>query len=54
MFRVMNNMDKILKLKLEVVYRGLAIDQARQSFNDLKEQQKVEPIIIKPKRKLKK
>ena len=50
----MNNMDKILKLKLEVVYRGLAIDQARQSFNDLKEQQKVEPVIIKPKRKLKK
>lgn len=53
MFPVMNNMDKILKLKLEVVYRGLSIDQARQSFNELKDQSKIEPIIIKPKRKLK-
>jgi hypothetical protein len=48
---VINNMDKFLKLKLEVVYRGLPIDQARQRFEELK--QEGVP-IIKPSRKLKK
>jgi len=51
MFPVINNMDNFLKLKLEVVYRGMPIDQARQRFNELKEQ----PVpVLKPKRKLKK
>lgn len=31
-------MDKYLKLKLEMVYRGLPIEQARQSFEALKEE----------------
>ena len=30
-------MDKLLKLKLEIVYKGLAIEQARQQFNELKQ-----------------
>ena len=30
--------DKFLKLKLEVVFRGLSIEQARQSFDDLKKE----------------
>jgi hypothetical protein len=42
--------DKFLKLKLEVVFRGLSIEQARQSFEDLKK----EPIpAIKQTRKIK-
>jgi len=28
-------MDKLLKLKLEVVYRGLTIEQARIDYNNL-------------------
>jgi hypothetical protein len=51
MFPVINNMDNFLKLKLEVVYRGLPIDQARQRFNELKE---LPAPVLKPKRKLKK
>jgi len=43
--------DKFLKLKLEVVYRGLSIEEARQSFEKLKE----EPMpVVKKSRKLKK
>jgi hypothetical protein len=44
-------MDKFLKLKLEVVYRGLSIEQAHQRFDELKQ----EPIpVVKQTRKLKK
>lgn len=42
-------MDKLLKLKLEVVYRGLPIEQARQEYDML-----VPKPIIKKTRKLKK
>ena len=34
-------MDKLLKLKLELAYKGLTIEQARQYFDDIKE--KIEP-----------
>jgi hypothetical protein len=51
MYLLEYNMDNFLKLKLEVVYRGLSIEQARQRFNELKEGPKP---TIKPKRKLKK
>lgn len=30
-------MDKYLKLKLEIVYRGFPIEQAQQRFKELKE-----------------
>lgn len=30
-------MDKLLKLKLELAYRDLSIEQARQSFDALKQ-----------------
>ena len=43
--------DKFLKLKLEVVYRGLSIEEARQRFEELK---KVELAPVKKSRKLKK
>jgi len=44
-------MAKFLKLKLEVVYRGLSIEEARQRFDEIKQ----EPTpIIKQTRKLKK
>jgi len=42
--------DKLLKLKLEVVYRGLTIEQAREDYNKLIE---TKPVIKKT-RKLKK
>lgn len=40
-------MDKLLKLKLEIVYKGLAIEQARQQFNEIK-QIPSDPIKEKP------
>ena len=44
-------MAKFLKLKLEVVYRGLSIEEARQRFEQLKQ----EPTpVVKQTRKLKK
>jgi hypothetical protein len=30
-------MDKLLKLKLEILYRDLPIEQARQRFEELKQ-----------------
>jgi hypothetical protein len=42
---------KFLKLKLEVVYRGLSIEEARQRFDELK---KEETPVVKQTRKLKK
>ena len=44
-------MVKFLKLKLEVVYRGLSIEQARQRFDELKQEPTPE---VKKTRKLKK
>ena len=43
-------MDKLLKLKLEVVYRGLPIEQARQEYEKILKDGKPE---IKKTRKLK-
>lgn len=45
-----HNMDKFLKLKLEMVYRDFPVERARQTFEELK----VIPAVIapKPKRKL--
>lgn len=31
-------MDKFLKLKLEMVYRGFPVEQARQQFETMKQQ----------------
>jgi hypothetical protein len=47
-------MDNYLKLKLEVVYRGLPIEQARQRFEEMKQQ--AIPVLPpeKQKRKIKK
>jgi hypothetical protein len=56
-------MDKYLKLKLEIVYRGFPIEQAQQRFKELKEiPVPVDEVPLvgeekpknKPKRKLKK
>lgn len=44
-------MASFLKLKLEVVYRGLSIEEARQRFDEIK--QKPTP-VVKQTRKLKK
>ena len=44
-------MAKFLKLKLEVVYRGLSIEEARQRFDEIK--QEPSP-VVKQTRKLKK
>ena len=44
-------MAKFLKLKLEVVYRGLSIEEARQRFDELKKEPNP---VIKQTRKLKK
>jgi hypothetical protein len=30
-------MDKLLRLKLEILYRDFPIEQARQTFNDIKQ-----------------
>ena len=42
-------MDKLLKLKLEVVYRGLTIEQARVEYDKIVENKP----ILKKTRKLK-
>jgi hypothetical protein len=34
-------MDKFLKLKLEMVYRDMPVEQARQSFDKLKDEKLV-------------
>jgi len=31
-------MDRLLQLKLEMVYRGMPIEQVRQRFDDLKKE----------------
>ena len=43
-------MDQLLKLNLEIVYKDLAIEQARQQFNELK-QIPSEPLKQKPVRR---
>jgi hypothetical protein len=46
-------MDKLLKLKLEMVYRDLPVEQARQIFDKLKEEKPVSDKVPVPvKRKL--
>jgi hypothetical protein len=54
MFAV-QNMDNFLKLKLEVTYRDMPIDQARTRFEELKQQTSVAVVeAAKKPRKLKK
>ena len=52
----LQSMDKYLKLKLEVVYRGLPIEVARQRFDELKQNVGVPTVAPaeKPRRKLRK
>jgi hypothetical protein len=49
-------MDKFLKLKLEMVYRGMSVEQARQHFDELKSgeppKMPVEVPVVKVRRKL--
>jgi hypothetical protein len=46
-------MDKFLKLKLEMVYRDMPVEQARQSFDKLKDEKPVsDKVAIPVKRKL--
>jgi hypothetical protein len=46
-------MDKFLKLKLEMVYRDLPVEQARQIFDKLKDTKPVsDKVPIPVKRKL--
>jgi hypothetical protein len=46
-------MDRLLKLKLEMVYRDLPVEQARQSFDKLKDEKLVSDKVAVPvKRKL--
>jgi hypothetical protein len=46
-------MDRLLKLKLEMVYRDLPVEQARQSFDKLKDEKLVSDKVPVPvKRKL--
>ena len=46
-------MDRLLKLKLDMVFRGIPIEQARQRFEEIKEPPKtVEEKVVK-RRKLK-
>jgi hypothetical protein len=46
-------MDRLLKLKLEMVYRDLPVEQARQIFDKLKEENPVSDKVPVPvKRKL--
>lgn len=33
----LQSMDKLLKLKLEILYRDFPIEQARQTFNEIKQ-----------------
>jgi hypothetical protein len=47
-------MDRLLKLKLDIIYKDLAIEQARQQFNELKGTTAEPPKETKPvRRKLK-
>ncbi len=50
----LQSMDNYLKLKLEVVYRDLPIEQARQRFEELKAQGTPKLPPEKPKRKVRK
>ena len=45
-----HNMDKFLKLKLEMVYKDFPVERARQTFEELKALPPKE--VPKPKRKL--
>jgi len=48
-------MDKFLKLKLEMVYRDMPVERARQSFDKLKDEKPVlgeDKVPIPTKRKL--
>lgn len=47
-------MDKLLKLKLEILYKDLPIEQARQRFEELKNAPVIEPNVpvVKVRRKL--
>ena len=49
-------MDKFLKLKLEMVYRGMPVEQVRQRFDELKAreppQMPPEVPVVKVRRKL--
>ena len=43
-------MDRFLKLKLELAYKDLAVDQARQVFNELQQPvESVEAELVIPK-----
>ena len=33
----LQSMDKLLRLKLEILYRDFPIEQARQTFNEIKQ-----------------
>jgi hypothetical protein len=37
------SMDRLLKLKMEILYKDLPIEQARQHFDELRE-----PLLVKP------
>lgn len=44
------SMDRLLKLKMEILYKDLPIEQARQHFNELREPLLVkssEPVVVK-------
>jgi hypothetical protein len=41
-------MDRLLKLKLDIIYKGLAIEQARQQFNEIKQ---IAPPPVEPEKK---
>jgi hypothetical protein len=46
-------MDRLLKLKLEMVYRDMPVEQARQSFDKIKDEKPVSDKVPAPvKRKL--
>ena len=44
-------MDKLLKLKLQILYQGLPIEQARQTFNEIKPEEPPKEEVRKRKRK---
>lgn len=46
----LQSMDKLLRLKLEILYRDFPIEQARQTFNEIK-QIPMPPIETLPKRR---
>lgn len=44
------NMDRLLKLKMEILYKDLPIEQARQHFEELKgapPPKSVQPVVVK-------